>query len=380
MSQPIHTSNNRNQINLEERFLDVAWMMPLIDLESIMDEIKPLTPYSDLSSLITEKLGEEWKGFCPDHSICCGRISSHPNWWLNVENGKTLCFTEGRRGSNLLLVIARLLKGSTGITNEDCEKAEKFLLKKDYPESEILLLRSKATQAKLLNKKDDDKPKIYQYIEEIKKDIQKRIVTPRLEGFFMAPPNKPPTNITRETIDHYNVYEKKGGRYSGRAVIPILFKGEFRGFSAVDLLGFDEWVNCHPTLDPKDYKKTIFPSKDSGFYSSQWLYGFDDCVKKCEYLICCEGPREVMKLWQEGFTNTVAFFGTAISDEQMLLLTELSPKKIILLFDGDKAGRQASFKAKKLLEMFFNVEIAYLPQGVDPKQLNKEQIKKAIGV
>jgi 5S rRNA maturation endonuclease (ribonuclease M5) len=378
MSQPNHTSHNRNQINLEDKFLDVAWMMPLIDLESIMDEIKPLTSYSDLPSLIADKVGEEWNGYCPDHNLCCGRVSSHPNWWLNLDTGKTVCFTEPR-GSNLLLTVARLLKGSTGITNEDCEKAERFLLKKDYPESEILLLRSKAAQAKLLNKKDDT-PKIYQYVEDVKRDIQNRIVTSRLENFFMYPPKKPPTNIRRETIDHYNVYEKKGGRYSGRAIIPILFKGEYRGFSAVDLLGIEEWIKVHPTLDPKEYKKTIFPSKDSGFYSKQWLFGFDDCVKKCDYLIGCEGPREVMKLWQEGFTNCVAFFGTSISDEQMLLLTELSPKRIILLFDGDKAGRQSADKAKKYLEMFFNVQIASLPQGVDPKQLGREEIKKWIGV
>lgn len=364
---------------IEERFRDITWMMPLFDLELLVDEIKPLTPYDNLSSLIHDKSGDEWNGYCPDHNICCGRISSHPNWWLNTETGKTVCFTEGNRGSNILLVLARLLKGKTGITKEDIEKAERFILKKDYPESEIMMLRSKAKQQKL-NKIREDVVKVYQYIEELKRDVSNRIVSERLVNFFMSPPNKHPTNITRATLDHYNVFEKRGGRYSDRAIIPIMFKGDYRGFSGVDLLGKEEWIKRHPTMDEADYKKTIFPSKDSGFYSKQWLFGFDDCKKKCDYLICCEGPREVMKLWQEGFTNAVALFGTSISDEQMLLLTELSPKRIILLFDGDKAGRTASDKCKKLLEMFFNVTIATLPEGVDPKQLNGEQIKKVIGV
>ncbi len=368
-----HDMSKQHDSTIEARFRDITWMMGLIDVEAILSEIKPLTPYSHLESLVSNNDGDEIKGYCPDHDVVCGRVSSDPNWWVNLHTGRTLCFSEGRRGSNLLFVIARILKGSMGLTTEDMEKAEKFMLKKDYPEAEILLLRSKAAQTKLENYKKQVK-KEYQFVDEVKKGIMNRVVTKRLLDFFMCPPNKKPTNIRKETVDHYNVYEKNGGRYANRAIIPILFKGEYRGFSAIDLLGKEEWLKQHPTMEACEYKKTIFPSKDSGFYSKQWLFGFDDCQKKCDCLIVCEGPREVMKLWQEGFTNAVACFGTSLSDEQLLHITELSPKKVIVLFDGDVAGRESSDKAKKFLESFFKVGVVELEEGVDPKQLDREQL------
>jgi len=85
-----------------------------------------------------------------------------------------------------------------------------------------------------------------------------------------------------------------------------------------------------------------------------------------------------MKLWQEGFTNSVAILGGNVSDEHILLISKLAPKVIVLFFDGDKAGYLFTEKAAKKLEKLFTVEQCMLPNGRDPKSYDAEGIKRLI--
>jgi hypothetical protein len=176
----------------------------------------------------------------------------------------------------------------------------------------------------------------------IRMDIENRYVSERLYQFFTHPPGKAPTNIRRETVDRYHIFERTWGTYANRAVIPFYFKGELIGYCAVDLLGKEEWLRQHPSRGEDDYKKTLYAK---GLLSGQYLFGIDDCEKGADVLVLVEGPREVMKLWQEGFTNAVAILGAYLSDKHFELITELSPKRIALMFDGDAAGRAITTRA-----------------------------------
>jgi DNA primase len=99
-------------------------------------------------------------------------------------------------------------------------------------------------------------------------------------------------------------------------------------------------------------------------------------MKGAEQLYVSEGAREVMKLWQEGFPNAVGCLKATISDEQMLLITELAPKEVVLVFDGDEAGYSATDKNAEKLQRTCRVRKCYLPIGVDPKNLNGKEIEK----
>jgi DNA primase len=112
--------------------------------------------------------------------------------------------------------------------------------------------------------------------------------------------------------------------------------------------------------------------------SSSCLFNYDEIQKNADFIIVTEGPREVLKLWQEGFKNSVAVLGSNIHDGQVELLSELAPKKVVIMFDGDDKGVEASVKVGKKLKRIFSTEIAYPPRGSDPKNLSCNELKKLI--
>jgi DNA primase len=85
-----------------------------------------------------------------------------------------------------------------------------------------------------------------------------------------------------------------------------------------------------------------------------------------------------MKLWQEGYPNAVALSGVALSGEHIKMIAELSPKSIIVMLDGDNAGRRASLKIAEKLKNTFDVRIASPAEGTDPKMLGRADFKMLI--
>lgn len=347
-----------------ERFADITWLMEIIDLEASL---------SRLNIEMTDMNGTNWEGFCPDHYLFKGVAPSDPKWYLNIHTGETFCMTEGR-GSNLLYVAARLLK-KTGknLTGEDCEEAVRFLTGRDCSEAEISFLKSKNLIHRLREEKKTKTIQAKTWITEIEAGIKSGYLSSKTIKYFLTPPDKQPTNIHIETLRHYDVFEKTNGYYANRAIVPIKNKGVIEGFIAIDILGKKRWMETHPNQVEKDYKKTLYPSSETGFSKKNVLFGFDDCEKNADYLILTEGAREVMKLWQEGFKNSVAILGSYMSEEQLMLLTTLAPKKLVLMFDGDRVGRQIAENVFEKSKDLFNIKVVRLNEGIDPKQLNREQ-------
>jgi len=352
-----------------ERYGDIKWLMQIIDLRTCLER---------LGIRMTNVSGEEWEGYCPDHFIYRGVEPSDPKWYLEVSSGKTFCQTEGR-GSNLLFTCARLLKkDGKFLKPEDCENSIRFLVGRDCSESEIALFKSR-NEIKSLKDKNKERTTVKKTWEnDILFGIENGYLSSKCKDFFIQPPDKPRTNIREETLRHFKVFEKTNGTYTNRAVIPIFQNHGLQGFVAVDIIGKKKWLMNHPTLTEKDYKKTLYPSTESGFFKKEVLFGYDECEKNADYIIITEGAREVMKLWQEGFRNSVAILGAYLSDEQFMLLTKLAPKRLVLMFDGDKAGRNISKQVKEKTEELFNVQVVQLPEGIDPKQYCQKQIENAI--
>ena len=74
--------------------------------------------------------------------------------------------------------------------------------------------------------------------------------------------------------------------------------------------------------------------------------------------------------------ETVAPLGTALTEDQIKLLWRMAPEPI-LCFDGDAAGRRAAFRAVETvlphLKPGFSVQFAFLPDGLDPDDLIRQQ-------
>lgn len=89
-------------------------------------------------------------------------------------------------------------------------------------------------------------------------------------------------------------------------------------------------------------------------------------------LILCEGYMDVIAMHQAGFTNAVAGCGTALTNEQVRLISRYA-KEIILAYDADEAGQKALNKAVSLFKQTdVKVKIPALVGGKDPDEIIKK--------
>ena len=99
------------------------------------------------------------------------------------------------------------------------------------------------------------------------------------------------------------------------------------------------------------------------------LYGLShakDDIRKIDKAIIVEGYMDLISLYQAGVKNVVAVSGTALTDDQVQLLSRYT-KNVVLLFDADAAGIKASMRSIEiLLKRDFDVKISTLPKGEDP--------------
>lgn len=90
---------------------------------------------------------------------------------------------------------------------------------------------------------------------------------------------------------------------------------------------------------------------------------------KEDALILCEGYMDVIAMHQAGFTNAVAGCGTALTTEQVRLISRYA-KEVILTYDADEAGQKAMQKAMTLFDQTdVKVRIPALVGGKDPDEI-----------
>lgn len=91
-----------------------------------------------------------------------------------------------------------------------------------------------------------------------------------------------------------------------------------------------------------------------------------------ESLILCEGYMDVIAMHQAGFKNAVAGCGTALTNEQVRLISRYT-KEVILAYDADEAGQKALAKATELFKQTdVKVKIPSLTGGKDPDEIIKK--------
>lgn len=102
------------------------------------------------------------------------------------------------------------------------------------------------------------------------------------------------------------------------------------------------------------------------------LYCYDKAKKsKHDYFICCEGYMDAITMHQFGFDNAVASLGTALTKNQIKLLT--TKKELILAYDTDSAGINATRRAIKLCrEANLPVRVLQVSNAKDPDEFLKK--------
>ncbi|EQD32431.1 DNA primase, partial [mine drainage metagenome] len=121
-----------------------------------------------------------------------------------------------------------------------------------------------------------------------------------------------------------------------------------------------------------DQPKYLNSPETQLFHKGSELYGLYEARaggERLTRLIVVEGYLDVIALAQAGLTETVATLGTALTAEQVQKLVGVSPE-IVFCFDGDAAGRRASFRALETALHFARDGRSFrflgLPQDEDP--------------
>ncbi|WP_010303334.1 DNA primase [Kurthia senegalensis] len=105
------------------------------------------------------------------------------------------------------------------------------------------------------------------------------------------------------------------------------------------------------------------------FHKGKVLYNLDQArpvIRKKRKIVLFEGFMDVLSAKKAEVHNGVASMGTALTIEQIQKLKRLS-NEIIICYDGDNAGWEAAKRAADLLKAEkFSIEVALLPNGLDP--------------
>lgn len=154
-----------------------------------------------------------------------------------------------------------------------------------------------------------------------------------------------------------------------------------RGF---DNKYFDRFRNriIFPILNPRgqtvafagrtlgeDKPKYLNTPESSIFHKGRILYGYHlarQSIRKSNQAVLLEGYVDVIRAHQAGVTNSVASMGTSLTEDQAAVLSRAA-ETIIICYDSDDAGIEASFRAAGMFrESNKIVKIAKMPEGLDP--------------
>ena len=123
-------------------------------------------------------------------------------------------------------------------------------------------------------------------------------------------------------------------------------------------------------LEGEDGPKYLNSKENRLYNKSEILYATDqarDEIRRKKSAVLCEGYFDAIGMHQAGVKNAVALCSTALTPGHLALLQRLEAKELVLLLDGDEAGRKAVERlAGALLAGGVNCRVAVLPQGEDP--------------
>ncbi|WP_210494879.1 DNA primase [Pantoea ananatis] len=119
------------------------------------------------------------------------------------------------------------------------------------------------------------------------------------------------------------------------------------------------------------------------FHKGRQLYGLYEALKnhpEPKRLLVVEGYMDVVALAQFGVDYAVASLGTSTTAEHIQLLFR-STDNVICCYDGDRAGREAAWRALETALPYMNdgrqLRFMFLPDGEDPDTLVRQEGKAA---
>ncbi len=312
-----------------------------------------------------KKRGKNYLGLCPFHN------EKTPSFNVSLDKQMYYCFG-CQRGGNVFTFIMEydnisyveavtVLAEKTGIPITKIEN--------NVQESETEILYSVCTfaaKAFYYNLKTEEGKFAQDYF--LKRGFSEKTITTFGLGYSLRGWESLIEKAKEEGLSLYNL-EKVGllkkrddGSYydvfRGRAMFPIFSPlGRVIAFGARKLYDDDPLAKYINSPETPIYQK------------SKTLYGLwqaKESIREKDFVILVEGYADVISVFQAGIKNVVASSGTALTTEQIQLLSRYT-KNIIFLYDADSAGANAMMRGVDLiLENGLDVRVVQLPEGNDP--------------
>lgn len=154
-------------------------------------------------------------------------------------------------------------------------------------------------------------------------------------------------------------------RFRGRLIFPIFSENDkVVGFGGRKLYEDDPSGKYINSPETRIYNK------------SRILYGLNfarESIRANDYALLAEGYMDVITLHQSGIHNVVASSGTALTVEQVQLISRYT-KNIVMVYDADLAGIKATKRGIELiLEAGLDLAVVTLPEGEDPDSIIREK-------
>jgi DNA primase len=339
--------------------------MALVDLnDSVIAQVRSAADIVDFIGQVTplKLAGKNYKGLCPFHR------EKTPSFSVDRNKGFFYCFGCGQGGDvfKFLILTERFtfpeavehVAARVGIELPRRRKAQR-----DNEKDDLLELIDEASTAfhQALGFPDNAAAR---YLAD--RRVPKEVVT--RYGFGYAPDSW--DYILRRLSGKYGekklelaglAMPRKGGtgyydRFRNRLIIPIHSEtGALVGFGG-------------RSLDGSDPKYLNSPESEV-FNKSRLLYNLHrtkDAMRKIERAILVEGYFDAIAIDHAGVPGVVASMGTSLTSGQASLLRRFT-RRVVIAYDGDEAGRNATLRAAPvLLSAGLNVEALDLQGEKDP--------------
>jgi len=361
-----------------------------------MDELRTRLTLSDVvgRSVRLTRAGREFKGCCPFHN------EKTPSFYVNDDKQFYHCFGCGAHGDVIGFVMQNgnqsFIEAVEVLANEagmEMPKASPQDVQKAKKKKGLHALLEDATRWMEKQFRIPDNAEAYRYMAERGNSDE------QLNNFRVGyAPNDP--QAIRKALQALEYNDKdmieagvlragKNGKepyafFRDRIMFPV----QDRRGRVVAFGGRILPDHLRPP-DRGDYvpAKYMNSSDTPLFHKGGMLYGEPRARQAAidgQDILVVEGYVDVMACVKAGYDGAVAPLGTALTEEQIMVLWKMIPsqrKTPILCFDGDNAGRRAAARAVErilpLLKADHSAKIAFLPDGQDPDSLINGAGKKA---
>ena len=339
--------------------------MPFPD--SFLQELKLRSDITEIASSYVnlKRHGRNMVGLCPFHG------EKTPSFNIYTESGSFYCFGCGAGGD----VITFIMK----IENLDYVEAVKFLAQRagmEMPENtyddSLSKLRMRIYEANREAARFFHATLLSQRGQSGLNYLRGRALSDRTIrhfglGFADDDWNSLCNHLKSKGFSEYEIYsanlafKRKNGngiydRFVNRVMFPIIdLRGNVIAFGGRIMT--DEKPKYLNTSDTPVFKK------------SENLFSLNNAKSSgTRTLILCEGYMDAIALNQAGFTNAVATLGTALTNEQAVLMKRYADE-VIICYDADGAGQKATARAIDILRNAgLPIKILTVPSGKDPDE------------